>query len=551
MAQLQEWLRAHASPTFSLPAAPATSPTISWAGALTTVSSVATSLPNGIVYAASDTKIGGAIRNRYASVPSAPNIGSLPALLPSRPYTCKGNARNVGSQVVMRLKTDAPVLELSGVLPDGAQTVQTLIVDGKLVAPKALSSSRGVGGWVTGTIRIDFGSRATRDVWIETAMAVAHVKIDATDTLFAPDDASEPQFTAIGDSYLQGRSDTFANGGGIALEIGARLGVRKVATDAIGGTGYQNSNENLGNFTDRLPAHSADNSIVYLLLGGLNDYGDIVNNVLIWSSRAQYESLVLDYIKNLRAAQPKALIAVTAPFCPVPPQSDSTYTANPAINSSGQGDFLYKAALHKQALQQIAGPWVFIDVLMGGGWLNSSGATGDITGLQWFTGGTPGANTTSTYKPGNTLGGGGGGFGGVDSVQVTSGGHYTQAPEITATGGSGQGLLLAGQLNSAGALSSVTVVLAGHDYTSGAGLPIISIDPTYEITPATLGTPILMQGDNINGQYPLPSFAPLGATDLNNIYRYMSHDHTHPSPLGYEYIAKRLAQNIYDAVMAL
>ncbi len=194
---------------------------------------------------------------------------------------------------------------------------------------------------------------------------------------------------------------------------------------------------------------------------------------------------------------------------------------------------------------------MYVDVLMGGGWLNSRGATGDITGLQWFTGGTPGANTTSTHKPGNTLGGGGGGFGGVLSVPITSGGRYTQAPEITATGGTGQGLLLASRLDNTGALSSVTILAPGHDYTGGTGLPTISIDPSYAITPATLGTPTLIQGDNAGGQYPLPSFAPPGATDLNNIYRYLGKDHTHPSPLGIDYIARRLAQNIYEAVMAL
>ena len=58
---------------------------------------------------------------------------------------------------------------------------------------------------------------------------------------------------------------------------------------------------------------------------------------------------------------------------------------------------------------------------------------------------------------------------------------------------------------------------------------------------------------NPDGQYPLPSFAPPGvpAGELNNIYTLLSGDTIHPSPLGVEYLSRRLAQNIYDAVMAL
>ena len=554
MQALRAYLQAHASPTFSLPATLATLPRISWAGPLTGTSPPATTLPNGVIFPASSPLIGGPIRNRLAAtLPGDPTVGGLPCLTVERAYQCKGQARNASSLSALRLKTDAQVVELTGVVPDGGQTSQTLLVDGKLVPPSILSSSRGLGGWATGTIRIDFGTRAIRDIWIDTGMFVAHVRIDAQDTLFTADDRSEPQISVVGDSYQQAGSATFANGSAIALEIGARLGVRKVATDAIGGTGYYNSGDDLGNLNDRLPAHAADDSIVYVVLAGLNDYGEITGNPaqLVWPTRAAYERSVYDYIRNLRLAQPKALIVVTAPFCPVPPQSDSSYVAHPATNGSGQGDFLYSAQLHKDALQHVEGPWVYIDVLMGGGWLNSSGATGDITGLQWFTGGTAAPGTTATFKPGNTLGGGGGGFGGIARIPIVSAGVYTQAPEISAGGGSGTGLLLASKIDSAGRLTAIKIIQAGHGYGDGAGLPAIAIDPTYATTPAVAGTPELIQGINPDGVYPLPSFAPLGATDLNNIYRFLVTDLTHPSPLGVEYLSTRLAQNIYQAVMAL
>jgi hypothetical protein len=554
MVALQSHLRAHASPVFALPAMVADSPRIEWAGQLTSGPEVATTLPGGVLIPASSPSIGGPIRSRYtASLAGSPTISGFPCLAVNRTYLCKGEPRSVGSQTVLRIKTDAPVIELAGVVPDGASTTQTLIVDGKRTPPKTLSASRGTGGgWSFGTLRIEFSTRVVRDIWIETALRPAFIKIDAHDTLLASDEANEPQMTAVGDSYLQSRSTAFGNGGAIALEIAARLGIRKIATDAIGGTGYLNSGGDLGNLNDRLPAHSADDSILYLVQAGLNDYGDLVSPPqLEWPTRAAYEQAVLGYLQNLRLAQPKALIVVTAPFCPVASMSDSFYVAHLATNTSGLGDFLYKAQIYKSAIQQIAGPWVYVDVLMGSGWLNSSGASGDVTNLQWFTGGTPAPGTTATYKPGNTDGGGGGGFGGIARITIVNGGVYSQAPDITVSGGSGTGLLLASKIDGMGRMASIEIVQPGQGYSSGAGLPTISVDPTYETSPAVLGTPELLVGINPDGAYPLPSFAPAGATDLNNIYRLLMQDKTHPSPVGVEYLSTRLARNIYDAVMAL
>jgi lysophospholipase L1-like esterase len=553
MRALQDYLRAHASPVFALPAAATAPPRIFWAGPVTDGVTPPSTLPAGTRYAASSPLIGGAIRERLTALAGAPLVGGMPCLAVSRPYTCKGQTRNANARPSLRIKTDAPVIELSGILPDGAGSVQSLIVDGRLVPSSVLSASRGRGGWTNGTIVIDFGTQATRDMRIDTGLILAYIKIDQQYTLFTVDDLSEPQISVIGDSYQQARSVTFATDGAIAQEIGARLGIGKVVTDAIGGTGYYNSGGDRGNLNDRLPAHASDNSIVYVVMAGLNDYGDYTGTPvrLDLPSRAVYEQSVHDYLRNLRLARPQALIVVTAPFCPIPPQSDSTYVTSTLTNTSGLGDFTYIARLHKEAIRAIEGPWVHVDVLMGGGWLNSSGATGDVTGLQWFTGGTPGPGTSPTYKPGNTRGGGGGGFGGIARVPIVSGGVYTQGPEIIASGGSGQGFLATSIIDSGGRLTEVRIVQPGHGYTDGAGLPQIHIDAMYETTPAVLGTPELIQGINPNGAYPLPSFAPPGATDLNNVYRFLSQDQTHPSPLGVEYISKRLAQNIYQAVMAL
>jgi len=554
MEALRTHLRNKALSGLALPAAPASLPLLTWAGALTGTTAAST-LPNGVVIDSTDPRLGGPVRHRYDAILAGnPLVNGLPCRIISRPYTCRGTSRNVGSTTILRLRTDAPVLEVSGVVTDGASAVQALIVDDRLVPPKVLSSDRTIpGGWNAGTLRFDFGSRQTRDIWIATSMAVAFVKIDAQDVLLGVDDGAEPQITVVGDSYLAASSNSFGSLGGIAMELGARLGMRKVATDGIGGTGFWNTNGDTGNLNHRLAAHAADNSSVYLVMAGLNDYGDFTGNQLVWPTRATYEQAVLGYLQALRQAQPNALIVMTAPFCPIPSLSDSTYVANPGTNTSGKGDFLYREELFRNSLSQIAGPWVYIDVLLGGGWRNSSGANGDVTGLQWFTGGTPAPGTTSSFKPGNTDGGGGGGYGGISAVPLLGAGKYSQAPEVIATGGSGSGLLLAASVDTSGRIVAIRVLSQGSGYTAGSGLPVILIDSTYEITPATAGTPILVTATNPNGQYPLLSFAPPGtsAADLNNIYRLLADDKVHPSPLGTEYLSRRLARNIYDAVMAL
>ena len=553
MTSLKSYLQQHASSTFSLPPAALTVPNISWAGPLTG-STAATSLPSGVVIPFTSSLISKPIAQLYtASLPANPHVGGYACLAVNRPYTCKGVAQAVGSVRCLRIKTDAPVLELSGVVPDDGQTVQTLIVDGYLVPTKILTNSQGYGGgWDVGTVRIDFGTRQLRDIWIELYMYVAYAKVGASDTVVSPGDSGEPQLTVVGDSYLQCQSGTFGNGGAIALEVAARLGIRKVATDAVGGTGYYNSN-GIGSFNDRLPAHAQDNSTIYLVMGGLNDYGDRVNgSTTVWPSLAQYDQAVLGYLQGLRTRQPNALIVITAPFCPIPSLSDSSYVAHPATNTTGQGDFLYKAAQFKQSIQQVAGPWIYIDALMGSGWLNSSGASGDVRNLQWLTGGTPAVGTSTTYKPGNTNGGGGGGFGGIATVPILNGGRYTQGPDLTASGGTGSGLLAYSTLDrTTGTVRAVTVLVPGSGYSSGAGLPTISIDPTFQISAATLGTPTLLAGSNPGGAYPLPAWLPEGVGDLNNIYRMLRTDETHPSPVGVNYLSTRLALSIFDGVMAL
>jgi lysophospholipase L1-like esterase len=554
MAALRAYLFSHATLDFSLPQKSIDVPTVAWAGALS-AQTPASSIPSGTIVPITSPLIGRDLPTLVSGpLPGYPTINGLPCMGILRAYTCKGNEKVVDSIQWFRIRTDATILELAGVVPDGNHSVQTLFIDGCRVQPNVLSSCRSGsrGGWNFGSIRIAFNTKRMRDIWIQTYMAAAYFCIENNASVESVSDSKNPQITVVGDSYLQQRSSSFGNDGALALEISVRLGLFRVSTDAIGGTGYWNSGGDVGNLNDRLPGHSTDNSDIYLVMAGLNDYADVTSSGLVWPTSSQFQHAVAGYLQGLRSAQPNALIAVTAPFCPIPPMSDASYIANSATNSSWLGDALYKASVIKTSIQKIPGPWVYIDVLMGTGWLNSSGATGDVTNLQWFTGGTPGAGTTATYKPGNTAGGGGGGFGGIDSVPVISGGSYSQAPEVIAVGGTGSGLLLSSSIDINGALTSINVVVPGAGYTA-AGLPEIRIDQTFEQRPAVLGTPSLLIGTNPDGQYPLLSSAPPGvsAAQLNNIYTYLGTDQVHPSPPGIEYLAGRLSRNLYEAVAAL
>jgi lysophospholipase L1-like esterase len=532
-----------------LPAATLAGPSSNWG--------VPTTLPAGTLYPITGPLIGGPIRGHLrASLPGNPVINGMPCCALTRSYTCKGQPRSMSAPAVHRFRTDARVIEIAGVQVNGpfGGITETLMIDGRLVPPHVLGASpRGAaGGWCFSAVRLDFRYRAMREIWLNTSAHLAFVKIDSGDAL-ASLPAAEPQLTVVGDSYLLARSAHFGDGS-LAMEIGARLGIRNVAVDGIGGTGYWNSGADVGNLNDRLPAHAADQSQIYLVMAGINDYGDVVNNPprTVWPSRTAYEQAVFGYLAALRAARPDAVIVVTAPFCPIPPMSDATYVANQSINSSGVGDFLYKADLQRRAVQAIAGPWVYLDVLMGGGWINSSGASGDVTNLQWFTGGTPGPGTTASYRPGNTRGGAGGAFGGLARVPVISGGSYTQTPTVRAVGGSGSGALLAARLNPAGQLVMIDVYGPGMGYSlEPGGLPTIVVDGTYAIAAATLGAPELSSAVNPNGMYPLPSFTNVEAARLNNAPQMLLADTIHPSPRGVSYLSARLASNIFDAVMAL
>ncbi len=459
----------------------------------------------------------------------------------------------VGSPTVLRLQTDAPTIELAGYVPVNLPCSQTLIVDGRLVPPKALSVSNGSGGgYNVVAASIAFGSRAMRDIWLETGMWLSYVKLGANDTLQPVNDSADPQMTVVGDDYLRVGSNTFGNDAALALEIAARLGISKIAVDGVDGSGYWNSGYSRGNFNDRVAAHAADNSTVYLVIGGFNDYADLVAPPPhdVWPTRAQYESAVNSYFQALRAAQPNALIVATAPMCPNPTLSDASYVSNAGTNTSGAGDFTYKSSVQRAALSAIAGPWIWIDSMMGTGWQNSSGASGGVTGLQWLTGGVAIAGTSASYKPGNPGGGSGGGFGGIASVPIAAPGRYSQAPDIIVDGGSGAGLLLASTIDSTGALNDIVVMAPGEGY--GSALPSVTIDPSFQRTAGALGTPVLMQGVNPQGVYPLAGFAPATVpAGYSNTFVNLLPDLARPSPSGVDYLASRLAQSLFEAIMAL
>ena len=74
--------------------------------------------------------------------------------------------------------------------------------------------------------------------------------------------------------------------------------------------------------------------------------------------------------------------------------------------------------------------------------------------------------------------------GALNTIPVTGGGNYSQAPAIHITGGAGTGATAQAIMNGT-AISSILVTNPGRGYTSA---PTVTVDTTYQTSAATLGT---------------------------------------------------------------
>jgi hypothetical protein len=125
MTALRSFVSANSTAAADLPALATSAVTVTWSTGLSS-STAGTSLPAGYNVAVTDARISRTLPSQtVANLPGNPTAGGIPCLRVDRSYLCKGVARSVGSVQWLRLRTDAPVIEIVGCLSDGASTAQT------------------------------------------------------------------------------------------------------------------------------------------------------------------------------------------------------------------------------------------------------------------------------------------------------------------------------------------------------------------------------------------------------------------------------------------
>lgn len=183
------------------------------------------------------------------------------------------------------------------------------------------------------------------------------------DTL-SPASNSLVSFGFSGDSYMQ-RVGTAYPYSDIASAVAQLLNGRVVNTDAIGGTGYFQSNGTNTNLADRFNnvygAHwGAD---VYFIAMGLNDSASVT------------PSQILAGLNAVRSKLPRAILVICGNF-----QPDPLYSyVSPANKQSTI------AVAIKAATAQLSGKWVYIDNLTDTVY-TSNGVTISGQGSPWQTG---------------------------------------------------------------------------------------------------------------------------------------------------------------------
>jgi lysophospholipase L1-like esterase len=263
----------------------------------------------------------------------------------------------------------------------------TLIADGQYMAPRFISTT--LQGGVPGAplnqpnayVKFDFGSRAARriSVYGQSTQGPCAIAIAPGDTLQAWDRSDEPAMCAMADSY-GGFPNRHWGGSGPFWEAAALLGIPHLDINYIGGTGYAPNNTNAdtrnpGNaFGARINSSARAAPDLFITAGGINDNNWLAAPPLFATgadAKASFEAGVSNYYRSLRAALPNAVLVAIGPWQP-------NVAFYPTVAPT-------KVATITAALQATAGPWVFIDNLVGG-WINSAGASSPATGVPWQTG---------------------------------------------------------------------------------------------------------------------------------------------------------------------
>ena len=354
-----------------------------------------------------------------ATVPiSGPSATMIPPWAPSGSVNSLGDAgvsqlwgfrRDLWTRQAIRLGTLAPVsldhaaatLGARGVcglhfthdgrafelLFAGGEPTIVLIADGQYMSPRVITgtSSNGVpGGSLSAPnafVRFDFGSRARRhvSVYAWTTQGPCSLAVDASDSVVAWDRSSDASMIVNTDSYGGARSARWGAAGPF-WEVAALLGIPHVDNCAIGGTGYAPNSANAdtlnpGNaFGGRIATSARATPDLVISAGGLNDNSWLALAPYASADQARqgFDSAVVSYFRDLRAALPGSVLVAIGPW--TPPRDPSPVDVVQA-----------KVTTIGNALQAVSGPWVFVDNV-NGGWRNSSGASAPANGQRWQTG---------------------------------------------------------------------------------------------------------------------------------------------------------------------
>lgn len=235
-----------------------------------------------------------------------------------------------------------------------------LLVDGKIASPTVIQVPT-AGGYSVVNVLVDFGTRAKREVIaIIRTNGFAGLRVASTDNISPVDLADIPSMSVISDSYGVQNTAAFS-GGGAYLNACARLGMLpKFNISPGGGSGYVTAGSGGKTFLDstRVAAWLRGSPDLGFVAGGIND------------STIGMAAASLSLFQQYRAANPKGVLAAMGPWNP-----------NGQSLGSGQG----KRDLIKASIQQISGPWIFIDNL-DGKVTTSNGKTRYVGHAPWQTG---------------------------------------------------------------------------------------------------------------------------------------------------------------------
>lgn len=198
------------------------------------------------------------------------------------------------------------------------------IVDGQYVDATGTTTLVSTGS-TDEYISLDFGSRATRTIAVETQAALGFVGayVGATESVL-PSKAANCRGIWLGDSYSYGSSAT-ALGDGTAAQLGDYLGIEDMWASGSSGTGWSTANSSY-RFDERvtadLIAHEPD---IVFLQGSYNDRNGLT---------ATIEANCLSALRTIRTALPYVPIIVFGAFAGATGPSAGVLAAEGAVQDA-------------------------------------------------------------------------------------------------------------------------------------------------------------------------------------------------------------------------